>query len=633
MAKSKSLHVSNDELGIRIPVGVKLVLIVSILTICSMVILTYVSSFFYERETRNRVKDTNVSLSRTVGKQAEKELSQLLNSGNLLFQIAASSRSSETLVDDFFTNSSSLIYVGIPGRQMNFSNRIWFRSNRIFNEEVVLQNILSARSADFERARNGETIILNASPLIPNLDSPILVLATPFLLGMDREALVILADVGSSLAESVRTQEGLTTTMIVNSSGEILAHPDYSKVFDGDSLWDTPVFQEMYTMGLSEGQITYDILEGDQTKRVMGSYSMIPLGNLGVVTTVIEDEAFSIVRSIKILNWSLMGVVLSIVMIAIYFFSKRISQPLKELTIATRQIKNRNFEVSIEPRTHDEIGQLTRNFMSMVPELEKVDRLQERTSKFVNPQVARMISDNTLPEKAETKQVTVFFSDVRGFTAMSEAMGDPQLVLENLSSYFQAMVPCVQNTGGTVDKFIGDAVMAVWGSMVDLPNSAESAINGGLEMRKALLVLNRDRGTVNRPFFQIGCGLNTGAATVGLMGGGSAKEEWAHMGDTVNLASRIETLNKPMGTDILISQNTYDEVRGIFDIVPMNKIMVKGKKEAQQIYAVLGRLDDETRPRTLGEMRALVGIQGDFEISKEMEAANEHEVKYEILEK
>ena len=240
-----------------------------------------------------------------------------------------------------------------------------------------------------------------------------------------------------------------------------------------------------------------------------------------------------------------------------------------------------------------------------------------------------MIDNDTLPDHAETKDVTVFFSDVRGFTAMSEAMGDPQIVLDNLSEYFRAMVPCVEETRGTVDKFIGDAVMAVWGSMRDLENNAESAVNGSLMMRTALRNFNAGRGTVSRPFFQIGCGLNSGPATVGIMGDPMTKMEWAHMGDTVNLASRIEALNKPMGTDILISQSTADKTEGVFDLVPMNRIKVKGKSEPQQIYAVLGRLDDDSRPRTLTEMRAMVGITGGFAQVSESE---EHEVKYEILD-
>jgi adenylate cyclase len=292
-------------------------------------------------------------------------------------------------------------------------------------------------------------------------------------------------------------------------------------------------------------------------------------------------------------------------------------------------IKAQNYSaISVKPKSSDEVGQLTRNFMEMIPHLQARERLREKTEAFINKQVAAMIDGDTLPDHAETKDVTVFFSDVRGFTGMSEKMGDPQVVLDNLSEYFSAMVPCVEATQGTVDKFIGDAVMAVWGSMQDLKNNAENAVNGALMMRDALIRFNAGRGGVTRPFFQIGCGLNSGPATVGIMGEPFTKMEWAHMGDTVNLASRIEALNKPMGTDILISQNTADKVRGIFHLVPMNKIKVKGKTEPQQIYAVLGRMDDDSRPKTLKEMRVMVGIKGNF---NKVTVSEEHEVKYEIL--
>jgi len=628
--RRKKRKIKNRELQIKFPVGAKLILIVSAIIILSMSTLAYLSIYFFKGEIRNQVEDTNIALSQTVAKQAEKEIEQFFDLANLLFQVGSAAGGSASLVDDFFYNYKSLIYVGVPGSNFEFSNRDWFRDNRISDERAILGNIMASRAKDLEKAQSGETVIVNVSPFIPNLKAPVMALAAPFLLGSEQKALVILADIGDSLAESVSSRKGKTTTVIINSSGEILAHPDFSLVFNGDSLRDSPVFQEMYSRGLAEGQIRFqeDTLNGSE--KLMGSFKLIPIGNLGVVTTVLEKDAFGVVMSIQILNWSLLGAVLSLAVLAVFFFSQSISKPLKELTLATRMIKAQNYgAISIKPKNSDEVGQLTRNFMEMIPHLQARERLREKTEAFINKQVAEMIDGDTLPDHAETKNVTVFFSDVRGFTGMSEKMGDPQVVLDNLSEYFSAMVPCVEATRGTVDKFIGDAVMAVWGSMQDLENNAESAVNGALMMRDALMRFNTGRGSVSRPFFQIGCGLNSGPTTVGIMGDPNTKMEWAHMGDTVNLASRIEALNKPMGTDILISQNTAKRVKGIFHLIPMKKIKVKGKSAPQQIYAVLGRIDDESRPKSLAQMRGMVGIKGDFSKASESE---EHEVKYEILD-
>jgi adenylate cyclase len=146
-------------------------------------------------------------------------------------------------------------------------------------------------------------------------------------------------------------------------------------------------------------------------------------------------------------------------------------------------------------------------------------------------------------------------------------------------------------------------------------------------MRKALIEFNKKRGTPGKPIISIGCGLNYGSVIAGQIGS-IERLEYTVIGDAVNLASRIETLNKLFGTDILISQDLFDQVSRIFRVVKMQSITVKGKEKPQVIYAVLGRVDDPDSPTTLDELRKMLGIR--FEASKAVDPDKKEE-KFKTL--
>ena len=156
----------------------------------------------------------------------------------------------------------------------------------------------------------------------------------------------------------------------------------------------------------------------------------------------------------------------------------------------------------------------------------------------------------------------------------------------------------------------------------------ENAINGALMVRRELREFNQGRGGDRKPAIRIGCGINSGPLLAGQIGS-EDRMEYTVIGDTVNLASRIESLNKVFYTDILVSEETYAMVKDIFAVVPMQKIKVKGKEEAQQIYAVLGRHDDPYCPASLDEVRSMLGLE-----RKDISSVNvdEEEVKYTILD-
>lgn len=325
-----------------------------------------------------------------------------------------------------------------------------------------------------------------------------------------------------------------------------------------------------------------------------------------------------------------MVIVLTSAVLIVFFFGKTITTPIIRLVEATKKIKEGQYRVNITPSTKDEIGELTSSFIEMGMGLEEKEKIKSAFGKFVNKEIAEQVLKGEIKLGGERKIATVFFSDIRSFTSISEKL-EPEEVVEFLNLYMTRMVDCVNKTGGVVDKYIGDAIMAVWGAPVSKGNDTENAINGALMMRKELMEFNKGRGGDKKPVIRIGCGINTGTVLAGQIGS-EERMEYTVIGDTVNLASRIESLNKPFVTDILVSEDTYNLIKDIFKTEAMQKIKVKGKSEPQRIYAVLGRLDDPASPKTVEELRKIAGIQAQ-ESNKRKEDIEEEEVKHEILAK
>ena len=235
----------------------------------------------------------------------------------------------------------------------------------------------------------------------------------------------------------------------------------------------------------------------------------------------------------------------------------------------------------------------------------------------------------------ETKETTIFFSDIRSFTAISEKL-EPSEVVEFLNEYMTAMVECVNMTHGVVDKFIGDAIMAVWGAPTSAGSPKEDALNcirAALRMRAGLIAFNRGRGGDKKPIIRIGCGINSGPVVAGQIG--SVKRmEYTVIGDAVNLASRTEALNKPMGTDILITEYTYNLVRDHVVVEEMPAVTVKGKEKPLRMFAVVNMPAEDgipgagaKGPQSLGQIRTVLGIPTpDFAKVN----LNEDEKKYKI---
>ncbi len=216
---------------------------------------------------------------------------------------------------------------------------------------------------------------------------------------------------------------------------------------------------------------------------------------------------------------------------------------------------------------------------------ERRDRLYAISlfGRFLDP---RVVSDlvksqrNLLDESATSRELTVLFSDIRGFTALSETR-TPEEVVSLLNRYFSRQVEVIFRHGGTVDKFIGDCIMAFWGAPVPDADQARHAVQAALEMGKVLETFRRDLGELSATF-DAGIGIHTGGAVVGFMGSEN-KLDYTAIGDTVNLASRIESQTRGVAR-ILVSAATRERCGDVFDFVDRGSYKVKGREQAVHLF-------------------------------------------------
>ena len=203
-------------------------------------------------------------------------------------------------------------------------------------------------------------------------------------------------------------------------------------------------------------------------------------------------------------------------------------------------------------------------------------------SRFVNPHVVQeLVAKGGLSRAGESRQVTMMFSDIRGFTTLSEKR-TPEQVVELLNRYFSLQVEVIFRLGGSLDKFMGDCIMAFWGAPLDDPEHARHAVEAALEMGEVLQRFKRELGEEDASF-DVGIGIHSGPAVVGLIGS-EQRREYTAIGDTVNLASRIEGLTKGVSR-ILVSRETMDACGDAFAFQSFGSFKVKGREQEVELFA------------------------------------------------
>ena len=599
-----------------IPIGVKLITIISLIIIASLFSMTFLTTYFFSDDSEVRIRENSLKLSQVIALKVKTDFSSLVEKANIMAAVMArrgateeDRRWGEFVTGMVMREESDIIYTAVARRKRKTLEILdgvvgpAFSSGTLGLEASDLAGVVNRESDSFMAAFSGRPEVHNATPVF---GEPVVALSIPLVKKNENasELIVIMYVMMDRFLEAVQTRD-ITLNFIVNGKGEIIAHPDRSLLEGRTSLINLEVVREMLKSSQDNKQITYT---GDNGRIYIGSFQKIPFAGIGVISAVSRDEAFQAVYKIQKQNILITILVLNAAIFIVYFFARSLVTPVRRLVEATKKIEAGDFNVDVKPTTRDEIGLLTESFSSMGKGLAEREKIKDAFGKFVNRDIADMVLRDEITLGGERKMAAIFFSDIRSFTAISEEL-EPEEVVEFLNEYMTRMVDCVNRTSGVVDKFIGDAIMAVWGTPVSHGNDTENAINAALMMRNVLAEYNSDRGSGKKPYIRIGCGINTGAVLAGQIGSHD-RMEYTVIGDAVNLASRIESLNKTFGTDVLISEDSYLLVQDIFEVVPMQKISVKGKKNPQQVYAVLGRSDDPDRPATLDDVRRITGMDG-----------------------
>ncbi len=369
---------------------------------------------------------------------------------------------------------------------------------------------------------------------------------------------------------------GLVTTAFVFFAVERLWRRELAVFFPQGDLSAVPgvvrlkVRTRLLVIFLMLGTVPLSLLGVMAYRRAVALLTTDPAAAARMVDNMLVTIVFLVVAG-----------VVSAVTLAI-FVANSVAAPLRDLQAAMGRVRQGDLEASCPVVSNDELGEVAEGFNRMVGGLREREFLKETFGKYVSPEVRDEILSGRLALEGQAREVTILFADLRDFTPWVEAT-DPREVVRDLNRYFTEMNEAIRRHRGLVLQFIGDEIEAVFGAPVADPAHAALALRAALEMRERLARLNAERAGAGKPPLRHGVGIHTGRVLAGNIGS-SERLSYALVGDPVNLASRIQDLNKQLGSDILVSGTTRALLDGTFALTPLPAVRVKGRSVEVEIY-------------------------------------------------
>jgi adenylate cyclase len=385
-----------------------------------------------------------------------------------------------------------------------------------------------------------------------------------------------------------RMEPKLSADLALRVNGKLVAASPTHPARDAESDAATPVLKEV-----GDKLVAIKTFRPEELQRPGMAVSITAARDVTLLRDTVRKSLYRELGGLAI--------ALVIVLLVALRFASRLGGAVRAISDAAGQVKDGKYVTLPAIKTGDELERLTTDFNAMVQGLKERDRLRDTFGRYVTRQVAEHLMKGNMNLGGELVPVTVLFSDIRSFTSISESM-EPRALLDFLNVYFSGMVESVMRHHGVVDKFIGDAIMAVFGAPVPEPEDALHAVQCALEMRGKLTQINVAFKARGLPEIRTGIGLHYGQVVAGNMGH-VERMEYTVIGDTVNVASRLEGMTKELKSDIVMSESLYLQVKEHVLAEPLDRIHVKGRDGDLKVYRLLGL----TAGASAGEVPASAG--------------------------
>lgn len=576
----------------RIPISTKLITVTILILVAATGTITWISSSYFEKKAAEQVDIANLESAAAKAKEIENIIAGLVDKTRTTASLLTKEAASHTVTgDDFdfnFTKDKNFIALEVLKLDGPAVETV---ARRVKDDvlkpygltPVYITHLRSWQKFPIRSVAQGSIEIKNASyPKAPAM----ITIGIPLIRDEQGKIThIALADVSLAPFEKPFTDPSERTQYLIDRNGDLLAHKDEQKAMARLNMGKYPIVQKAMTQKSPQFQTKF--LNPDNEKDYFGASVKTSYGAT-VISQTSEETILEVSNEVKRRAIFVAGSAISMAIFFIFLFSMTLTSPIEKLAEMINLVSKGNFNVKARAavRSHDEVGDLAEAFDHMTEGLKERDKVKSLFSKFHGSSVAEDLINKDIGVGGQTKEVVVFFSDIRGFTAFSEKRS-PEEVVEMLNEYFGVMVKIINSHGGVVDKFIGDAIMAVWGAPKSSDRDAHQAVRACLEMRRALEELNERRIARSQPPINIGMGLHAGKAISGTIGS-DERMEYTVIGNTVNTASRIEASTKAFGADLLISDTVIERIGEDFKTELAGAAEVKGRSEALKMFKVRG---------------------------------------------